>query len=322
MKIKFIDKKSKPGMKPFEYAPGWTFLYDPLAEGYDWLVVFEDLPKGMKLAVDCPKERTMFLTWEPTSVKSYSKAFTRQFGHFLSNRPPEADRHPHYHFGRGYFPWCIGRTYGEIASMPPVEKTRLISTVCSDKRMRQTMHEARFRLTEHLKGAIPELDWFGHGIRYLEHKYDALDSYRYHVAVENHIAPGHWTEKIEDPILAEALTFYAGDPDLGKVLPQESFIPIPIDDPAAAERIIKDAIAADEYSRRLSAIREAKRLLLEKYNLWAQIISVIEEVSSQPVSDGACRRYVYARTALRKHNPLVAVSDGFGHLLRYLKGGR
>lgn len=321
MKIKLIDKKSKPGMKPFEYAPGWTFLMDPQAEGYDWLVVFEDLPKGMALDVTCPRERTMLLTWEPVSVKSYSRAFTRQFGHMLTNRPREAENHPHYHLGRGYFPWCLGRGYREVVSTPVPAKTKLISTVCSDKRMRQTMHDARFRLTEHLKAAIPELDWFGHGIRYLEHKYDALDAYRYHVAVENHIAPKHWTEKIADPILTETLAFYAGDPELGEVLPPDSFIPIPIDDPVSAERTIKEAIANDEHSRRLSAIREAKRMLLEKYNLWAQIISVVEAEGAEVAPPTRPWR-VYARTALRKHNPLVAISDGFGHLLRYLKGGR
>ena len=325
MLIKLLYKSpGKPGDKVFTYDLGWDFTTDPECKNYDWLVAFEDIPKGSGEVLTCPKERTMFLTWEPTSVKRYSPAFTRQFGHLLTNRPPEADRHPNYHLGEGYFPWMNDHTVKDSFNLQLPPKTNLISTVCSGKMMKQTLHYKRFMLTKAIKAAIPELEWAGHEVKWIKHKYDLLDSYKYHIAIENHIAPRHWSEKITDSILSECLTFYAGDPELGKVLPPESFIPIPIDDPEAAICIIKTAIANNEYEKRLPAIRAAKELILKKYNFYAQIKKVIEECAEQKVTSVDPKRpiVIYSRKTLRKHNLLVALSDGFLHLLNYLRGGR
>jgi hypothetical protein len=190
--------------------------------------------------------------------------------------------------------------------------------------MTQTRHHDRFVLTSALAAAFPELDWFGRGVKPIAQKTDALEPYKYHLAVENHIAPGHWSEKLSDPILCECLTFYAGDPDIARTLPADAIIPVPLDDVAATEKIIRDALQNGEYEKRLPAIREAKRLLLERYNFHAQIIRVIESCAGQPVTPVRPDRpvVVYSRKTLRYRNPLVGLSDGWHHFLSYLKGGR
>ena len=118
------------------------FVYDPNCSEYDWLVVFDEMPVERE-ELCCPRERTILCTWEPVSIKSYSKAYTRQFGHLLTNRPPEAENHPHYHLGRGYFLWFVH-------DIPKIgmatNKPQLISAVCSAKQMRHTQHYARFEL--------------------------------------------------------------------------------------------------------------------------------------------------------------------------------
>ena len=306
--------------RTFDYAPGYSFVRGGETDSYDWLVVFERFSSDRPFVCNCPRERTLYISWEPTSVKSYSRPFVNQFGHYLTNRPYEAERHAHYHFGEGYFPSRVGHTWAELCAPAP-EKTKLIASVCTTKRMRQTMHYKRYELTSHLAATIPGFEWYGRGVCPIERKCDALDAYKYHVAVENHVASGHWTEKLADPIYAECLTFYAGDPDIGRVLPPESFIPIPIDNPKEAERIIRTAIENDEYTKRVEAIREAKRRLTVKYNLWAQIIKVIEESKDQPVS-GPVPFTLYGRKTLWRHHPYAAVADGFSHFCRYLKGGR
>ena len=325
MRIKLLLKHRPTQPEPdFEYKPGWIFTRDPDCRAYDWLIAFEDTPKGAGERLACPRERTIFLTWEPTSVKRYSPAFTRQFGHFLTNRPPEADRHPHYHFGQGYFPWFIERSYHDVATATLPPKTKILSTVCSSKMMTQTRHHDRFVFTSTLAEEFPELDWYGRGVKPIERKIDALDAYRYHLAIENHIAPGHWTEKLSDPILCECLTFYAGDPEIARTLPADAIIPVPLDDVETAKKIIRAAIDNNEYEKRLPAIREAKRLLLERYNFHAQIIRVIESCADQPVTPVRPDHpvVVYSRKTLRYRNPLVGLSDGWHHFLNYLKGGR
>ena len=328
MNIKIIGKGFAIGGAPFEYAPGYVFTSDAACRDYDWLVVYDEMPKndigsfhdGYE-PLACPKERTMLLTVEPTSIKNYSRAYTRQFGHLLTNRPPEAEKHPHYHLGRGYYAWFIGRTYNECVETALPPKTKLISVVCSNKRMRHTQHDARYRLTEGIVAAIPEVEWYGHGVKDFANKYEVLDPYKYHVTIENHIGRYHWSEKLADAFLAECLPLYAGDPAANEVFPQESFIPIPMDDPAEAAKIVKAAIAAGEYEKRREAILESKRLILEKYNFWAQVIEVIKSEAGQivtPVNHDKPTR-IYARHALRKRDLRAALEDGWYHLKQYLK---
>lgn len=302
----------------FEYAPGWVFTQDRSCRDYDWLVVFDEMPYSRE-DLACPRAHTILATWEPVSIKSYSRAYTRQFGHLLSNRPPEAELHPHYFLGRGYYLWFNGRIcYQDTVAAVIPAKTRQISAVCSAKRMRHTQHDARYRLVEHLSRTVPSFDWFGFGVKPLDKKYEALDAYRYHVVVENHIGAHHWTEKLADAFLSECLPFYAGDPAIFEIFPRESLIPIPIDDPEAASRIIQAAIAENAYERRRKAVLEAKRLVLTKYNFWAQVIELIQ-ARQETISEGdSGGQKLFSRHALRWRSPATLIEDGWLHLKRWI----
>lgn len=318
MKIKVINwcRRLADYPDPFEYRSGYVFTNDAACRDYDWLVVYDEL-KNPYEDLACPHERTILATCEPTSIKSYSRAFTRQFGHLLTNRPPSAEAHPHYHLGRGYYQGFTGRSYPEDASAVLPPKTKTISAVCSSKCMRHTRHYDRVRLIRALSQALPELEWFGHGVRDFARKCEVMDGYKYHVAVENHIAPHHWTEKLSDAFLCECLPFYAGAPDLAEDFPAESFITIPIDDPAEAVRIVTEAIRAGEYEKRRDAILEAKRLILKKYNFWEQVVGVIE--AADAAADGPSQR-IYSSKALRCRNLGAALEDGWAHVKRAAGG--
>lgn len=320
--IKVLQKTGRfSDPKPFAYSPGYVFVHDPSCEAYDWLVVYDEFERPERLR--CPRERTILCTWEPVSIKSYSRAYTRQFGHLLTNRPPEAERHPNYHLGRGYFYWFNDRDYAANATVTISEKTKTISAVCSSKRMRHTKHFARYALIGKLAESIPGFDWFGHGVRGFGRKHEVMDPYRYHVVIENHIGVHHWTEKLSDALLCECLPFYAGDPAIAEALPPDCLIPIPIDDPDEALRVIRRAIADDEYSKRRSAILEAKRLILEKYNFWAQVISVIEAADGRRIAppDDVRTTVLLPRKVLRWRSPSAMFEEGFARLRRFL-GGR
>ena len=313
VRIKVLCSLFEPSLPPTRCGGSYEFVYDSACRDYDWLVVFDELPSEAE-ELRCPQERTILCTWEPVSIKRYSKAYTWQFGHLLTNRPPEAERHPHYHLGRGYFiPF--------VHDIPKIgmatNKPQLISAVCSAKQMRHTQHHARFELVSKLASAISEMDWYGKGVKPIERKEDALIPYKYHVAIENHIAPHHWTEKFSDAILCECLPFYAGDPALTEIFPKDCYIPIPIDDPAEAVRIVKEAIANGEYEKRREAILEAKRLILTKYNFWHQVAEVVE--SSKP-SKPSKPLLLYARKELRKRSVSAALEDGWEHLRRFVFG--
>lgn len=325
VRIKVLERGSRCGVSSFLFRGRYLFIHDAACRDYDWLLVLDELPRDDvgsfvdgREPLGCPRTNTILLTQEPVSIKTYGRAYTRQFGYLLTNRPFAADRHPGYRLGRGYMLWFYGKDYDAVVTDPPPAKTKLISTCCSSKQMRLTRHHDRFVLTSYLAANLPCFDWFGHGVRRVEHKYEALDPYKYHLAVENHIAPYHWTEKLSDPILARCLTFYAGDPAIAECLPPESFIPVPLDNPPRALAIIKASITADEYSKRLPSIEEARRRILEKYNPWAQVAAIVDSapptVALEPRRGGGACEFVSSRHRLRR-NPFVAISDGLSHLI-------
>lgn len=294
------------------------FIFDAEARDYDWLVVYDDLPscgdERFSKRVEtlaCPRAQTLFVTSEPSSVKIYGSAFLRQFGHVLTGHEPWIITHPGAVFSQPGLRWYYGLTsdsvltYDEMLRNPPVHKTRDLATVCSSKQQRHTLHHARYRFVQDLKARLPDMDIFGHGVRFIKDKAEALDPYRYHLAIENHVSPHHWTEKLSDAFLGLTLPFYYGCPNAADYFPPESFIPIDINNVEASAETIRQAIRNNEYEKRLPFIREARRRVLEHYNLFAVVSQLIEQrtVLSSPPRDVNSPQTIMSRHRLLRTRP-------------------
>ncbi len=325
MKVKLISSWSRLGHGG--YLPGYVewedivFTADPDCRDYDWAVVYDDFPRhnmGSTVAerepLACPQENTILVTGEPPTIKIYSRPYLDQFGYVISTQLSRYLTHRRRIYAPGSMMWIAGYTVDEARTLPEYEKTKLFSTVCSSQRQGHSLHRTRYEATRYIAERMPEMDWYGHGVRDLAVKYDALSPYRYHLSAENYVADYHWTDKIADPILGLCLTFYAGDPKLAEVFPEESFIPVPLGDPEATLAIIREAIRNNEYEKRLPALREARRLLVQKYNMFAHVTKLIHEVSEQrraagePVVGQGGTGELCGRHRLRR-NPLNALSE-------------
>ncbi len=302
-----------------DWAGRFRFTCDQGCRDYDWLCVYDELPSGYpgvrggRLRV-APGARTMLITQEPVSVKSYNPVYVRQFDVLLTNRPAEAEKHPGYVKGEGYMVWYTGRSFVAERAHEIPRKTKVLSAIYSAKRMSHTQHGNRYRFLELLKSSVPGFDWYGKGVNPIAEKSDALDEYKYTIAFENHIGEGHWTEKLSDALVAGCLPFYAGDPSIGGLLPADCFIPIPADDPEKALSIVKAAIESGEWERRRGAIARARDLLMERYNLFAQVAAACDAASSRPVANGP-GRFIYTRHRVRM-NPKAALYDLIQHVKR------
>lgn len=303
-----------------ERAPAWgrcQFTFDPDARDYHWLAVYDDLPpvtSGPKPTtrrieqLACPKEHTILITAEPSTIKVYCREFLAQFGHVLTSQEPWAIRHPHAIFSQPALRWFYGvpnkgdrrgmPNYTRLKALEPSTKDRIISTVSSSKQMSHTLHRTRYDFVRSLQSTLPELEVYGHGIRGIIDKAEALDRYKYHIAIENHICKHHWTEKLSDAFIGYCLPFYAGCPNASDYFPPESFIPIDINDFEKSLKTIKEAIANNEYENRLSFIRKARELVLDKYNIFAvldQQIGILHNAERIPRSQDL----ILSRHALR-----------------------
>jgi len=304
------------------HAPVWgrcRFIFDPDARDYDWLVAYDDLPPDISGAkphtrrieqLACPREHTLLITAEPSTIKVYGSDFLGQFGHVLTSQEPWAIRHPHAIFSQPALRWYYGVPYGDdhvtlrryedIQTNKPLSKQHVISTVTSSKKMRYTLHRSRHRFIQRLKTAVPELEIFGHGVRPIVDKADALDGFRYHVAIENHISEHHWTEKLSDAFLGCTLPFYSGCPNAADYFPAKSFIPIDINYIDESIDIIKESIRNDEYEKRLPHILEARQLVLEKYNIFAVLDRQISQLHD-PARSVMKHASIKSRHAIRRN---------------------
>lgn len=292
------------------------FLFDAAARDYDWLVIYDDLDRAVpREPLACPPQNTLLLTGEPSSITVYGRAFLRQFGHVLTSQEPWALRHPGVIRRQAGLLWYYGGkrdrgSFDTLAAATPPQKTKLLSTVCSTKAMKHTLHSLRLEFTLGLKAALPELEVFGYGMGRLDDKADALDAYKYHLAIENHSSEHHWTEKLADAYLGYCLPLYFGCTNLDAYFPRESYIWIDIRDPARARAEIERVIHSDEYERRLPAIIEARRRVLHEYATFPQLARLIEERhSAAPVSASAAGPDLLGRRAIRSRHPLSTLLD-------------
>lgn len=327
IKIKFLTK-SRPGMDEgiwLRRFPGFIpkhgnceFIFDRNHREYDWLVVYDDLPSvhGERATLweevlACPREQTLLITTEPSTIKVYGTDFLQQFGHILTSQEPKLIKHSNPIFSQCGLIWFYGgetdkTSYDYIAGHCPTEKQANIATVCSSKQQTHTLHRDRYLFTQQLKAKIPELEIFGHGVRFIQDKAEALDPYRYHLSIENHICAHHWTEKLSDCFLGLTLPLYHGCPNIFDYFPEESIIPIDINQFDESFERIQKAIQDKEYERRLPALKEARRLVLEKYSLFPLISGLVEERSPDETSNISKSSHgsILSRHAWRKRSHL------------------
>jgi len=327
IRVKFLTKHPDRDVAPhwLQFLPANNpvlgrchFIFDRDERNYDWIAVYDDLPSSQgerhsiwEEVLACPREHTLLLTSEPATVKVYGHGFMNQFGWVLTSQEPWVIRHPGAIYCQtGLIRFYVG-DHDYIAQHPPTNKTELISTVCSSKQQSHTLHKYRYQFTQQLKQALPELEIFGHGVRYIEHKNEALDSYRYHVAIENHVCQHHWTEKLADSFLGLCLPFYHGAPNAAEYFPAESFIPINIHNFAESFARIQQAIRDNEYERRLPAIREARRLVLERHGTFPQLARLIaERHDRKPVTLPMTPGVIQSRHQWRRKHPMGSAVFG------------
>jgi len=302
-------------------VPTWNncrFEFNHDCREYDWLAVYHDLPSlsgfftEEKLA--CPREKTILITGEPSTITVFGKDYLRQFGCILTFQEPWAVKHNNAVFHHPGLTWHYGfnfcknehLSWDAIALTPPLTKNQLISTMCSQRSGRITLHNQRVVFTQKLKQDISDLDIYGHGVRPVDDKAAALDPYTYHIVVENHVHQHHLTEKLPDAFLGYTLPFYHGAPNAHEYFPKESFIPIDIDDYAKSRDIIQYHLRNNEYHDRLPYIIEARRRVLEEQNLFAILSKTITEQEDE-ITQHTMNGVIRNRRTMRIKNPLAGL---------------
>ena len=251
----------------------------------DWLVVFDDLTAPLRTRV--PWSRRMVFLSEPPHMKRYALRYLNQFGVVVGPVP----------VGRGYrgrvvmqqpaLPWYYGVNWKtgtalgwDAMGRHPV-KSRRISVVASAKDWRPLYRERR-RFVEKLKQALgAELDEFGHGVRPVDDKAEAIAPYRYHVVLENNKVDRFWTEKLADAYLGEAFPIYSGGGELDRDFDPASFATIDVSDSDRAVAAVRGILAADPAAHAQPLLQAMHERVMKEHNVFAICERIIRDVGSE-----------------------------------------
>lgn len=253
---------------------GVAFYFQPNAT-YDVVLVLNFI--DTKVQVHCIPENVWAVMQEPfipgifdwmtSSHSKYSKVFT----HFI----PRIDNKRKYVKFHPIVPWHVGKSYDELVSVNCPVKEKKLSIIVSNLSVFDG-HKKRLSFLDVLRNSEINLDIFGKGINFIESKWDGLAKYKYSIVIENSLNEDYWTEKIADCFLSWTVPIYYGCPNIGNYFPENSFILIDINDPITAVYKIKDIIENDDWSKRFEDLKIARELVLNKYQFFPQIVSIID----------------------------------------------
>ena len=261
---------------------------------YDYLVVLDNLRNPIACKVD--KEHTIAFLGEPPYVNMYNNRFVRQFGQVYGCFPNK-----YIKTFEPNLPWMIGEnfivgshcieqgecmSYDDFKSQPILEEGRKnkLCVITSNKKI-TCGHRRRVEFVERLKQEYPDLiDVYGNGYHPIADKYEVLSKYKYALVIENCQYPNYWTEKLGDTYLAGVYPIYCGCPNINEYFGDKSYTKIDIRNYDESVYTIKQIVENDVFCRAINYLEEAKLLVMDKYNLFAIIASIIDnlDIQSEP----------------------------------------
>jgi hypothetical protein len=245
----------------------------------DYWIIWGGLLKEESVNVD--PRKVIYITDEAHDQRIINLDFLAQFPFIAAVRKDLAIQNviPIHEIA----PWYFKKGYNEIHSLPPPQKTKKISVVCSDLTWLPG-HKKRFAFVNKLIGHFKDkLDVYGRGFNEIEDKFDALSDYKYSVAIENNRIPDYFTEKISECFLTYTIPIYFGCPNIGKYYDPRALINIDIDDYQAAIKVIEALIEEDPYPDYLPYLKDSRERFLNKYHVFPAIINLIKKISPESV---------------------------------------
>ena len=247
----------------------------------DFLVVLNNKMKTATRAC-CPPENVWCLMQEP-----YMKGHTdwmveklADYSRVLSHHVPSGASK--FTISHPAIPWHVNNTFDELISQEIPSNPKTLSWVVGNARDLPG-HRKRWAFLEYIqKDGSLDIDLFGRAVKVIDDKWDGLAPYKYSLAIENSSSPDYWTEKIADCFLSWSVPIYYGCTNLDEYFPPRSFIRINIDSPEEAFESVKTILEQDNWENRLPALKEARDLVLHRYQLFSHLSRLIE---AQPKKD-------------------------------------
>ena len=260
----------------------------------DYIIISNNL--SLPLETTCPSNRIWRIIMEPPAgIFEAWHEHQPYAGRTFTCDPRKAG--DHYVRSHPMLPWHVNRTYDELVNPPIPSKKHPLSWITGTREV-MPGQKLRMAFLRFIRGKLPELCLLGGGtyhmtrerpralnayrqealgFRPITDKWEGLAPYLYSLAIENTSCRDYWTEKIADCFLAYTVPFYFGCPNLEDYFPEESFIRINVEDHEQALARIQQELRHPSWSKRLSALKKARELVLHHYHLYPSISRIIQK---------------------------------------------
>jgi hypothetical protein len=182
----------------------------------------------------------------------------------------------------GFLGWHLRQDYSFLKALELPAKTKRMSCIASDLTTLKG-HRNRFNFVNALRKESLAIDFFGKGSNYVGDKISGLLPYQYSIAIENCSIENYFTEKINDCFLSYTVPLYYGCSNIGRYFPADSFINIDIENISKGIQQVADIISNDDWQSRLSALSEARELVLHKYQPLAGAADILRKIKNSEI---------------------------------------
>ena len=201
----------------------------------------------------------------------------------------------------GFGEWWLEEDYDTLSALDNPIKTKTLSCILSDKTINPG-HKQRIKFVEGFCAKYSKrLDLYGRinpkrdsilydsyrgilgfdrrHLNYAEHfncgKTSALLPYEYTLEFDDEWSSRcYFSERVFDDLLLWCMPIYSGGLDIGKFIPENSIVPFNRGTTQPEEII--EIIDSGFRDKHIEDIREARHLLLNKYQVWARVYSGIK----------------------------------------------
>lgn len=164
--------------------------------------------------------------------------------------------------------WWINKTFKELENAP-YNKSKTLSII--DSGAKDSLHSKRFHFINQIIHSSIQADIYGkinNNILPFRDKTKGLWDYKYSIAIENGQTDYYFSEKLYDCIVTLTHPLYYGATRIKEFFPPESLTTIDIQDFNNFQKIYNDLVTKPV---NIEAMKEARHLVLYKYNLWPTI---------------------------------------------------
>lgn len=181
--------------------------------------------------------------------------------------------------------WFLRKSFKELDNLKIPNDIKSLSAVVSNKR---STHGQRRRLDmiASISKIYPEIDIYGRNLEFSTFgesykgsidyngncKFNGLYKYKYSLAFENSSHRNYFTEKLIDCFLCWTKPIYWGCPNISDYFPAESFAYVDIFGEDVEKKILEELSKPVDYD----ALKEARELVLNKYNIWPSVKHIID----------------------------------------------